>query len=300
MKSAIIKYLFIGVLLWLISASYGHYVAYTYAGRTRTPLPENKLDFISEAAEKIFPGKLNIKAKAAIIVDANSGDVLYAKNANSQLPIASLTKLATALVYLQYDPDLIDTITVMGEDYPSNRRTKLYKGEKLAANHCLHLCLMCSDNVAANALARSTGLSREEFVGKMNALARQLGMTKTTYVEPTGLDAGNMSSAADYIKLIDRAYNNKTISDISKKKSFQFKPINKKVTHTLYNTNRLLYSRWQIVGGKTGYISQSGYCLAVDAIDDDGQRIKAVILGAPSNGYRYRDANKLLAYACKG
>jgi D-alanyl-D-alanine endopeptidase (penicillin-binding protein 7) len=297
MKGRIIKYLFIGVLIWLISASYGHYVSYASSGKSLWG--NDSENIIASFWERVFPGSLNIKARAALVVDASTGEVIYAKHEHKQMPIASLTKLATALIYLKFDPDLTNMINITQADFPPVAGSKLYEGETISARDCFHLCLMCSDNVAANALARATGISRAEFVSEMNRLADNFDMSKTRFIEPTGLDSGNLSCAADYIKLVDKAYKNPVIAEVSSKKSYQFSAVNRNITHTLYNTNRLLYSRWQVIGGKTGYISQSGYCLAVDAIDASGRQINAVILGAPSNHYRYRDASRLLAYAGK-
>ncbi|MCP4582177.1 MAG: D-alanyl-D-alanine carboxypeptidase [candidate division Zixibacteria bacterium] len=213
------------------------------------------------------------------------------------MPIASLTKLATALVFFETKPDLSGTVTIIESDFPGVSRSKLYPGETIELSDCLHLSLMCSDNAAMMALARSTGLGNREFIGRMNDLAGKLGMDQTHFTDPTGLDAGNLSTAADYIKLLRRAYLNETISTISAKKTYQFAALNRNITHTLYNTNRLLYSRWDVRGGKTGYISQAGYCLALDMYDNTGRRINAVVLGSPSNQFRYRDADRLIAYA---
>lgn len=295
MKRKIIKLLLIGIIIWAVSASYGHYISYASPGRHIWVNIDEGV--FSSLWEKIFPGSLGIKAKAVIVVDANTNEVVYSKNEDRSLPIASLTKLATALVYVESSPDLSKLITIQKSDFPPTNDTKLYAGETITAGQCLHLCLMCSDNAAANALARSAGISRSLFIREMNELAVSLGMKRTSFTEPTGIDSGNKSSAADYIKLMQRAFSSPTIKEISSRKTYQFKASNREITHTLYNTNRLLYSRWNVLGGKTGYISQSGYCLALDAYDQTGRRINAVILGAPSNHYRYRDANRLLAYA---
>lgn len=296
MRTRIIKALAVGILIWLVSASYAHYMSHS---RTYTSYWSSNEGFLSSVWEKVSSGKLNIKAKAAIVVDAATGEVIYSKNADRRLPIASLTKLATVLVFMDRQPDLDGNVLIVKSDFPPVGGSKLYIGETITVHDCLHLCLMCSDNVSAVALARSTGLSQPEFVRLMNEKASQLGMDDTHFTDPTGLDAGNVSTARDYIKLIQAVYAHETISKISQKKSYQFSALNRNIRHTLYNTNRLLYSQWNVKGGKTGYISQSGYCLALDVSSDSGRRLDAVLLGAPSNHYRYKDASRLLAYAEK-
>jgi len=289
------RYLAYVILIWLVSAAFSHYI------NTSSPPPYRPMgqdtDVLSSVWEKIAPGDIGLGAKAAIVVDAATGETLFAKNEAAPLPIASLTKLATVTVLLETQISLNDVIIISRDDLAGAGRTKLLSGESILLNDCLHLCLMSSDNGAANALARASGLSRSGFVERMNGLASELAMNDTRFVDPTGIYAGNVSTAADMVKLLRRAYSHESIAKISATKRYQFQALNTDITHTLYNTNRLLYSGWHINGGKTGYISQSGYCLALDAYDTRGRRVNAVILGSPSNQYRYRDANKLLAYA---
>lgn len=296
MKSRIIRILCYGILIWLVSASYAHYRSSIQASGSNY-YSNGDSNIFTSVWDKLTPGQVNLKAKAALVIDAQSGEIIYAKNRDLKLPIASLTKLATVMAVLKSNPEFAGQVTISAADFPGAGRTRLYEGETINLSDCLYLTLMCSDNVAAKALARSTGLSNRDFVDNMNTLADELGMDNTRYTDPTGLDAGNISTATDYIKLINKAYKNSLISKISATKSYQFKALNRNITHTIYNTNRLLYSHWDVKGGKTGYISQSGYCLALDICDDSGRRINAVVLGSPSNIYRYRDADRLLAYA---
>lgn len=299
MKTRTIKILIYVILIWLVSASYSYYVFSETTSSYTNYLSKDNESFFSRIWGKITPGKLKLKAKAAIAVDVITGEVIFSKNQNYQLPIASLTKLTTALVFLENNPGLFDVITITEADNNSAGKSKLYTGETIKIHDCLHMCLMSSDNVATKALVRSTGFSQKKFVTFMNKLAADLKMRNTCFVDPTGLMVGNVSTAADYIKLIKRAFENETIAMISTKKSYQFEPLNKDITHTLYNTNRLLYSDWNIKGGKTGYIRHSGYCLALDFADDSGREIAALVLGSPSNKHRYRDAYRLMGYAMK-
>ncbi len=295
MRRSLIKTMVVGIIIWVVSASYGHYV--TKASVGVDIFNDFQTGTFGSIIEKLFPGSLGIKAKAVLVVDAETGEEIYSKNEDYQMPIASLTKLATALVFMESGTPLTNTITMSEEDFPSVGGSKLYEGERITVGQCLHLCLICSDNAAANALSRSAGIEKGEFVGRMNQLAIRLELSNTRFTEPTGLDSHNMSTPEDYIKLMQTAFAEPTIQKISSKKTYQFSSLNRGIRHSLYNTNRLLYTKWNVIGGKTGYISKSGYCLALDAYDQTGRRINAVILGAPSNQYRYRDANRLLAYS---
>jgi len=289
------------IVIWIVSAVYSYHISSeTGGGETKFAFAGSTIKdatVMSLIWDNFTPANLRLAAKAAIVVDAATGQVLFAKNQDSQLPIASLTKLATALVFLECNPNLSGTVTITADDKLGAGHTKFYTGETVSLKDCLHMCLMRSDNVAARALARATGYSLEKFVYLMNNLAFRLGLEHTQFVDPTGLFAGNVSTAADYVKLARKAFENTTIAEISAKRSYQFKPLNKRITHTLYNTNRMLYSNLKINAGKTGYISQSGYCLALNAIDGAGHPITAILLGAPSNNRRYKDAYTLLTYA---
>ena len=294
------KILVIVILIWCVSASHSYYVSSMTPSSYGSYLSGQDESFIGGILDKIIPGKISIKAKSAIVVDAVTGEELFAKNKNLRLPIASLTKLAAVLVFFNAKPDLSKTITITRADLNNAGRSKLYVGDSITLNDCLHFCLMCSDNAATKALARAAGLDGLKFISEMNNLASTLGMFNTHFVDPTGRSAGNVSTAADLIKLIRKAYYNQKIAEISGKISYRSKPLNKDKAYILYNTNRLLYNRqWKIRGGKTGHISQSGYCLALDVYDNSGRQVEAVLLGSPSNNYRYRDAHRLLMYAFK-
>jgi D-alanyl-D-alanine endopeptidase (penicillin-binding protein 7) len=255
--------------------------------------------FLSSLVNKIIPGKIGIKAKAAIVVNPETGEVLYSKNENLKLPIASLTKLATALVFVNANQNLNQPIVISRNDLKNGGRTRLYRGDQITVNDCLHLCLMRSDNIAAKILIRAAGLEENEFILLMNELAKKLNMHSTNFADPSGLHANNVSTAEDLTKLIQAACNNEIISNIISKKMYQYKPLNRATASKLYNTNRLLYGNWDIKGGKTGFINKAGYCLALDAKDEKGKHISAIILGSPSSNYRFKDAERLLLYALR-
>jgi D-alanyl-D-alanine endopeptidase (penicillin-binding protein 7) len=223
---------------------------------------------------------------------------LTSKNENDPRSIASLTKLVTALVFLRTNPDLLEIATVTSEDRRNAGRTRLYSGMKLTLFDLFHLMLISSDNVAARVIARSTGYSNQEFVEKMNEFASELHLSRTRFADPTGLDSGNISTASEFAVIFQEALKSDLISEVISKRFHTYKALNNDRQYVAYNTNRFLYNRKEVFGGKTGYIRDSGYCLAL-GFKNDGRRLAAVILGAPSNGYRYRDAARLVAYADK-
>jgi len=129
-------------------------------------------------------------------------------------------------------------------------------------------------------------------------LAAELNLTKTRFTEPSGLDKGNISTASEFAVIFREALKDDLISEVISKRFHTYKALNNDKQYVTYNTNRFLYGREDVFGGKTGYIKDSGYCLAL-GVESEGRKFAAVILGAPSNGYRYRDAARLLAFADK-
>jgi len=234
-----------------------------------------------------------IRSQAAVVVDLTDGRVLVKKNESAVRSIASLTKMATALVFLSGSPDLSKVVTIEKADREGAGRSRLYSGSQVTLGDVLHLMLICSDNVAARVLARSGGMTSQQFIERMNDKALELGMTHTHFADPSGLDPANVSTAADCAVLLKTALDQNVIAGIMSKKNYSFKPLNKKRVYTVNNTNRLLFGRADIVGGKTGYINESGYCLALCA-KREGRKLAAIVLGAPTSGTRFRDAARLL------
>jgi D-alanyl-D-alanine endopeptidase (penicillin-binding protein 7) len=232
-----------------------------------------------------------VYSRNAIVVDPETGKVLYEKNASVSVPIASLTKLMTDIVFLGTKPDLDRTHTVTLEDLRGMGRTQLWKREVISQRDLLHMSLMCSDNAATRILARESGLSEEDFLARMNRKAVELGMTGTRYVEFTGLDDRNVSTAADCAVLLRHAASHPIARDIMTQRSYEFRTNRR--SHFIANTNRLLYGRYEVRGGKTGHIAEAGYCLAT-WINAQGHELIAVVLGAPTNATRFADVSRLV------
>jgi len=238
-------------------------------------------------------------ARNAIALDPATGAVLYEKNAGTSAPCASLTKLMTALVFLEQGPDLARSVEVTNQELKGGGHTQLRRGEQVQLGDLLHMSLMCSDNVATRVLAREGGLSPEDFLARMNRKAVELGLARTRFVETTGLDERNVSTAADIARLLQAAAENELIRNISTSRGYDFHGVsatNRRRAHHISNTNRLLYGRYEIRGGKTGFISEAGYCLAT-WIRTDQRDMIAVVLGAPTNATRFADVVRLVQHA---
>ena len=238
-------------------------------------------------------------ARSAIVVDPASGQILYEKNAEATMPIASITKLMTVLVFLERKPDLDRLAEVTREDLARAGHTRLRIRERVALRDLLHMTLMCSDNAATRILVRESELAPEDFLARMNQKALELGLTHTRYVEFTGLDERNVSTASDVARLLHVAANQPTIKEITTTRSYEFSSTrpygsrNIPRLHMVANTNRLLYGRYEVLGGKTGFIQESGYCLAT-WLRAGGREMIAVVLGAPTNATRFADVMRLV------
>jgi D-alanyl-D-alanine endopeptidase (penicillin-binding protein 7) len=170
-------------------------------------------------------------------------------------------------------------------------KTQLLRRERVRLDDILHMALMCSDNVAARILARESGLAHEEFLARMNTKAIEIGLTHSRFTEVTGLDPRNVSTASDVGRMVHAACNQPPIRRICQTRSHDFSTGRR--AHYIPNTNRMLYSQYEVKGGKTGYISQAGYCFATWVRKDDRDLI-AVVLNAPTAATRFADVHRLL------
>ena len=241
-----------------------------------------------------------VYARNAILLDPLTDSVLYEKNSETPAPIASLTKLMTALVFLEQNPDLRRAAEVTTVELHGAGHTQLRNHEQVPLYDLMHMSLMCSDNAATRVLVRESGLELDEFIDRMNRKAHELGLEHTHYVEVTGLDERNVSTAADIARLLRVAADNALIRDITTTTSYQFAAGRSTrrglVRHNIGNTNRLLKSRYcEVNCGKTGFILEAGYCLAT-WVRARGHDLIAVVLGAPTNATRFADVVRLVQY----
>ena len=265
--------------------------------RTASAAPARPLVRRARRARRAPPG--GCYARSAIVVDPVSGQVLYEKNAEAAVPIASITKLMTVLVFLEGRPDLDQVAEIAREDLRGAGHTRLRFRERVALRDLLHLSLMCSDNAATRVLVRVSKPGPEDFLARMNQKALELGLTHTRYVEFTGLDERNVSTASDVARLLRVAADHPMIHGISTTRSYEFRSAASQFRtassrrHMVGNTNRLLYGRYEVLGGKTGFIQESGYCLAT-WVRAQGRDMIAVVLGAPTNATRFADVMRLV------
>jgi serine-type D-Ala-D-Ala endopeptidase (penicillin-binding protein 7) len=234
-----------------------------------------------------------IRSQAALVLDQGSGEILLGKNAQSTLPIASLTKLMTAIVVLDAELDPNELISVTQADVDRLRRShsRLQVGTVLTRDELLHLALMASENRAASALANSYPGGRDTFVLAMNLKAQLLGMSGTRFEDPTGLSGRNVSTARDLAKLVQAAHAYVKIRDYSTSPSYQVKVGRRSMRFG--NTNRLtLNSRWDIGLSKTGYIAEAGRCLAMQ-MTLAGRSVIIVLLDSWGKYTRVADAVRI-------
>ncbi len=238
----------------------------------------------------------SVNARAALLLDAKTGEVLYSKNTNTALPIASITKLMTAVVTSDANLNMSQQITLEPIDFigPKKASSTLRVGDTMNRAEVLLFALMKSENPAASALARTYPGGKEAFVAAMNAKARKLGMTSTRYYEPTGLDARNVASARDLGILVSVASQYGLIRQFSSTASYDFN-LGYRVLRS-NNTNALVRSgMWNVNLSKTGYINEAGRCVVMHTTVNSRPAI-LVLLGASTSQARTNDATNLLTY----
>jgi len=236
---------------------------------------------------------LALKSSSALVLDPITGAVLYEKNSNSVVPIASITKLMTAMVTLDASPDLGDTLTVSAEDVDTLKGThsRLRVGTRLTREEMLHLALMSSENRAAAALSRYYPGGREAFIAAMNRKAQELGLNDTRFADPTGLTAANVSSAHDLVKMVGAAYEYPLIREFSTSPERRVAIAGR--MQTFRNTNSLVKNRdWEIGLQKTGYINEAGKCLVMHTWLNS-KPIIIVLLDSWGKLTRIADANRV-------
>jgi len=236
---------------------------------------------------------LDLNSSVALVVDQSTGEVLFSKNDSAVLPIASLTKLMTGLVIAEANLPMDEMLTITRADVDTYKgsSSRLAVGARLSRGELMHLSLMSSENRAAHALGRTFPGGMTRFVQQMNLKARELGMTDTHYVEPTGLHSRNRSSAHDLATLVNVAYAQPMLRDLSTSLSHEVNVGRRTLTYN--NSNRLVRSSdWDIGLQKTGYISEAGRCLVMQA-NVAGRQLIMIFLDAAGSISRAQDAERV-------
>lgn len=238
-------------------------------------------------------GHLAVQSGAALVIGQDSGEAIYEKNAHTVLPIASITKLMTAMVVLDSLPNLQAPITISEEDvdYLRGSRSRLSVGSVVARETALLLALMSSENRAANALARHYPGGLPAFIAAMNRKAASLGMTQTHFDDPTGLNSTNVSTAHDLARMVTAAHRYPLIREFSTTPGTRAEINGRELE--FHNTNQLVHSPTWVIGlSKTGYIQEAGKCLVMQARVAD-KPVVIVLLDSIGKQTRIGDANRI-------
>lgn len=236
---------------------------------------------------------LDIRASVALVVDQETHEVLFSKNDSAVLPIASLTKLMTGMVVADAGLSMDEPITITQADVDTQKGSgsRLPVGSTLTRGELMHLSLMSSENRAAHALGRTYPGGLQAFVRRMNETAKALGMQDTRYVEPTGLSSDNRSSARDLATLVAAAYERPVLRELSTSPGRVLDLGRRSVQYS--NSNKLVHDpAWDIGLQKTGYISEAGRCLVMQA-NVLGRNLIMVLLDAPNKAARLTDAERM-------
>jgi D-alanyl-D-alanine endopeptidase (penicillin-binding protein 7) len=265
------------------------------AARSTQALAEaRKPRYRTDAAGNLVP---DVRAAAAIIYDPQTGKVLYEENAMDERSIASITKVMTAIVFLESATDLNQEVKIERSDTLRASTTYLKTNDRVRVSDLLHLLLIPSDNAAARALARISPLGSDGFITRMNQKADDLGLNQTAYTDPSGLLNDNISSAYDMARLIAFASEDDRIGPVMRTSEYSFRTAQGRAV-TVRSTNQILRAGdIDVLGGKTGFISKAGYCLATMLkMPHGGPSLAVVVLGATSSVNRFWEARHLMAW----
>jgi D-alanyl-D-alanine endopeptidase (penicillin-binding protein 7) len=241
-----------------------------------------------------------VKSEVALVLDQDTHQVLYSKNPDEVHPIASITKLMTALVVEEARQPMDEKLTITEEDVDTLKHSasRLAVGTTLTREEMLHLALMASENRAAHCLGRNYPGGLPALVAAMNRKASQLGMTDTHYVEPTGLSSDNRSTAHDLALLVAAAHEDAVIRELSTSKEYQVAVGRREVEFR--STNALVRNpRWDIGLQKTGFINEAGHCMVMQA-KLLGRQVILVLLDSAGKYTRFADAERIRKWLASG
>ena len=257
----------------------------------------------SETGQQDEKENLSLNARAAVLMDADSGRILYGKNEEEVYPMASTTKIMTLIIALEHhEPDQIVTASARAAAMPKVR-LGVHEGERYRMEDLYYAMILESFNDAAMMIAEGTAGSAESFAELMNEKAASLGCTQTYFITPNGLDAADekgvhSSTAADMAKIMRYAIGNEDFLKITQTTEYSFTDCDGKRSFALHNKNALLTMMDGVLSGKTGYTADAGYCY-VCAVKKDDRTFIASLLGSgwpPNKGYKWADVQTLLDY----
>lgn len=246
-----------------------------------------------------------IKAKSALVMEPKRDELIWSKNMLQILPLASLTKLVSVAVFLDLDMNPEEVAEYKEEDEEKNlayvnkyesARLRLKDGDKLKIKDLLYSTLMASTNNTTETLVRISGISRDEFIKRMNEKVQGWGAVSTVFVEPTGLAPENVSTVWDYAIISKKALKNPKLLELTTPKEYSFETLRDSKKVRVRNTNKLIDSDFYVLGGKTGFLDESGYCL-MTKIKIDGGELLAVLFGADTSDQSFDEVRDLLNYS---
>ncbi|QGZ61228.1 D-alanyl-D-alanine endopeptidase [Paraburkholderia acidisoli] len=282
-----------------------HRVSYTMNGRHHTAVRRVAFEPRQPTVGQAFglhetPDTLMLRSGVAYVVDQNSLEPLFDKNSRAVVPIASISKLMTAMVVLDSKEPLTEQIEVTDEDrdYEKNTGSRLSVGSVLSREDMLHIALMASENRAAAALSRYYPGGRPAFIAAMNAKAKQLGMTDTHFENSTGLTSHNVSSARDLVKMVNAAYQYPMIRQFSTDHSYDVYTGKRNLAYN--STNALIRNpSWDIGLQKTGFINEAGECLVMQTTIHN-RPVIMVLLDSSGKYSRFADATRVRTWLDNG
>lgn len=282
------------------SRAFDLFESYDLLAHRLPPTPDR-----SVAPMKLVSASMGVvtSARSAIVVDRASREVLFEKNVIEPRAIGSITKLMTAYVFLQGHPDLDAPATLTQEDVRYGAEIHLSVGETVTVRDLLKASLVGSDNSSTAALARLSGMSMGDFIARMNEIAAEFGMQATTFDDVTGLSSKNVSVVTDLAIMFDRILQDEIVAEITQLSSVVITGTSGR-TYFVESTDELLgtfvdQAPYDIIGGKTGYLPEAGYCLGTIFSHENGGEVIVVVLGSETKEGRFQDVKSLAVWAYK-
>lgn len=249
-----------------------------------------------------------LTTKSVLVIDAKTGKIIFSKNPKEILPIASVTKIMSLIIFIESKTKLDKVVSVEESDYKDLKKyinegdsiayVPFLAGDKIKVKDAVYAGLIRSANNAVKIFTRATEIREEEFVRRMNERAWILGLRDTHFTETTGLDSANVSTAYDVANLANYAFKNPFIRGVTMTRKYGFSTLNTKKYRQVENTNWLLNmfnpNYYQILGGKTGYLGEVGYNVVAKARDWRGKELIIVVLGAETSEKRFSEAKNLI------
>ncbi|MGI6374101.1 MAG: D-alanyl-D-alanine carboxypeptidase family protein [Patescibacteria group bacterium] len=271
-----------------------------------TPLAGEVLDLRGTTIKPItfIAGELpELKSDKALVASIDGRTVFYQSQATSPQAIASLSKLMTALVFLDHNPGWETSYVMRAEDNVAGGKLNLFLGEEVLIKDLLATSLIASDNGATMALVQASGLTVEEFVAAMNQRAQELGLVHTNFADPTGLSPENVSTATELLKLAKELFVKEEVARLLNQPEYQFTTLNGRAK-SISSTNHLLFDSEELsfaqLGAKTGYIDEAGYCFLGWFTNEAGQQLAVVILNSEGANQRFQEAKRLATWVYQG